>query len=81
MNKKLNYKLREYRKSHRMTQKDLAGLVDVSSDYISQLERGRRPGMITAIKIARVFNTTLEDLFLEQAYIEENASKSKRLSK
>jgi len=48
-----------------MTQKDLAKLVNVSGDYISQIERGRLPGMVTAIKLARVFNTTLEELFFE----------------
>lgn len=62
-----NYRLKEYRKKHKLTQKDLAELVDVSPDYISQIERGRIPGMATAIKLAKLFNTTLEDLFLKQA--------------
>jgi len=61
---KRNHKLREYRKKNKMTQKDLAKLVGVSPDYISQIERGRIPGMVTAIKLAKLFNTTLEDLFL-----------------
>ena len=61
-----NYRLKEYRKKHKLTQKDLAKLVDVSPDYISQIERGRIPGMVTAIKLAKLFNTTLEDLFLNQ---------------
>jgi putative transcriptional regulator len=64
LKKNKNYKLREYRKKRKLTQKDLAKLIDVSSDYISQIERGRIPGMVTAIKLAKLFNTTLEDLFL-----------------
>ncbi|HHV96552.1 MAG TPA: helix-turn-helix transcriptional regulator [Clostridiaceae bacterium] len=61
---KKNHKLKEYRKKHKMTQKELADLVGVTSDYISQIERGRIPGMFTAIKLAKIFDTTLEDLFL-----------------
>ncbi|HOJ11168.1 MAG TPA: helix-turn-helix transcriptional regulator [Clostridiales bacterium] len=66
MNYNQNFRLKEYRKMHKMTQKDLARLVNVSSDYISQLERGRRPGMVTAIKIARIFDTTLENVFFQK---------------
>lgn len=65
MNKNVNCRLKELRRKNKMTQKDLGKLVNVSSDYISQLERGRLPGMGTAIKLAIIFDTTLEDLFFD----------------
>lgn len=56
-------KVKLYRKKHNLTQKDLGALLDVTPDYISQIERGRIPGMETAKKIAEIFNTTIDDIF------------------
>ena len=63
MDKNINFKLKMYRKRNKLTQKDVAKLVNVSSDYISQIERGRLPGIVTALKLARLFDTSLEELF------------------
>lgn len=56
-------KVKLYRKKNNLTQKDLGALLDVTPDYISQIERGRIPGMETAKKIAEIFNTTIDDIF------------------
>lgn len=56
-------KVKLYRKKHNLTQKDLGALLNVTPDYISQIERGRIPGMETAKKIAEIFNTTIDDIF------------------
>lgn len=58
-------KVKDYRKSMGLTQKELASKVDVTNDYISQIERGRIPGMDTAQKLAKFFNTTIDELFFE----------------
>ncbi len=47
-----------------MTQQQLADLVSVSSRTIISLEKGQyNPSIMLAYKIARVFNTTIEELY------------------
>ncbi|WP_029689363.1 helix-turn-helix transcriptional regulator [Thermoanaerobacter sp. A7A] len=57
-------KLKELRMKYKLTQKELAKNLGVTPDYISQIERGRIPGMETAIKIANFFDTTVDEIFL-----------------
>lgn len=38
----LGQKIREYRKMHNMTQADLASILDVETDHIAAVERGRK---------------------------------------
>ena len=48
-----------------LTQKQLADLVWLTPKYISLLEVGaRRPSIDIAIKIAKILNVTVEDIFL-----------------
>ena len=48
-----------------LTQKQLADLVGLTPKYISLLEVGaRRPSIDIAIKIAKILNVTVEDIFL-----------------
>lgn len=56
-------KVKLYRKKHNLTQKDLSVLLGVTPDYVSQIERGRIPGMETAKKIAEIFGTTIDEIF------------------
>lgn len=56
-------KVKLYRKKHNLTQKDLSVLLGVTPDYVSQIERGRIPGMETAKKIAKIFGTTIDEIF------------------
>ncbi len=58
-------KVKYYREKFDLTQKKLGELAGVTSDYISQIERGRIPGMETAKKLAEIFNTTIDDLFFK----------------
>ncbi|EGD51580.1 helix-turn-helix domain protein [Thermoanaerobacter ethanolicus JW 200] len=57
-------KLKELRMKYKLTQKELAKNLGITPDYVSQIERGRIPGMETAIKIANFFNTTIDEIFL-----------------
>ena len=57
-------KIHVFRATKRMTQQELADLVNVSRQTIMQLERNRyNPSMMLAYSISKVFDVTLEDLF------------------
>ncbi len=58
-------KLEEIRKERGIKQEELADILEVSRQTISSLENGRyNPSIILAFKIARYFNTNIEDIFI-----------------
>ena len=58
-------RLEEIRKQRSITQEELAGALEVSRQTIGSLENGRyNPSIILAIKIARYFGLTVEDIFI-----------------
>lgn len=60
-------KLKELREEKNMTQVELAEVFDISSDYISMMERGvRTPGFKLAKKIADYFESTVDEIFFNQ---------------
>ncbi|HBG5395415.1 TPA: helix-turn-helix transcriptional regulator [Clostridioides difficile] len=62
-------KIKEYREKLLMTQNELAKLVGVRRETIVHLENGKyNPSLKLAIDIAKVFDTTVENLF---EFIEE----------
>jgi putative transcriptional regulator len=58
-------KIKEYRKELKMTQEELADLVDVSRQTIVSLERGKyNPSLILAYKITKALKKEhIEDVF------------------
>lgn len=61
----LKTKLKEYREQRHMKQSDLAALVGVRRETIVHLENGRyNPSLKMAMDIAKVFDTTVEALFM-----------------
>lgn len=61
-----NNKLKSLRALHGMTQKDLADEVGVSRQTIYAIEKGEyNPTLDLCIKICKVFNVTLDELFWE----------------
>lgn len=51
-----------------MTQEKLAGLVNVSRQTINSIEKNRYvPSTTLALKIARVFNTSVNQIFILEA--------------
>lgn len=57
-------KLREYRLKKGLSQQKLAQMVGVERSFISELEYGKAtPSLHVAHKLARVFDTTIDDLF------------------
>lgn len=60
----LSTKLKEYREAKGLKQADLAELVGVRRETIVNLEKGKySPSLKLAIDIAKVFHTTVEELF------------------
>ena len=61
----LENRLKEYRARNNLNQSDLGKLVGASRQTISLIERGDySPSVVLALKIAKVFDTTVESLFL-----------------
>ena len=58
-------RIKELREARALTQEDLADRVHVSRQTIISLEKGRyNPSILLAGKIARVFGTGIEDVFV-----------------
>ena len=57
-------RIKEYRAKVGMKQEELAEKVGVWRETIGNLEKGRyNPSLVLAWKIAKVFNTSIEDVF------------------
>ena len=60
----LKTKIREYREKNNIKQNELAELVGVRRETIVHLENGKyNPSLKLAMDIAKVFHTTVEELF------------------
>jgi putative transcriptional regulator len=60
----LKTELRRYRQERGMRQDELAELVNVRRETILRLEKGLyNPSLKLAMDLAKVFDTTVEDLF------------------
>ena len=58
-------RLEELRRARGIRQEELAEALEVSRQTIGSLEHGRyNPSIILAFKLARYFNTTIEDIFI-----------------
>lgn len=58
-------RLEELRKKNGIKQEDLAAALEVSRQTIGSLENGRyNPSIMLAFKIARLFNMSIEEIFI-----------------
>ncbi len=65
--------LEKLRERERLTQQDLADKVSVSRQTIISLERGRyNPSIELAFRLARLFGTTIEEIFIYEEGSDEN---------
>ncbi len=56
--------LREYRESIGLTQQELATLLNVNHRTVSAYEVGtRKPSIKTGLKLTKIFNAKIEDIF------------------
>lgn len=60
-------KLKELREKHKIPLRTLGAIVGISAANLNKIERGEcEPGVQNAIRIARFFETTAEELFGEE---------------
>lgn len=65
----LHNRLKEYRARYRLSQTELGNLADVSRQTISLIEReDYNPSVTLALKLAKILNASVEQLF---SYTEE----------
>jgi|TARA_B110000263_G_scaffold87974_1_gene76864 putative transcriptional regulator len=58
-------KVRELRKNQKLTQEELAELIGISRQAINAIEKEKfDPSLPTAFKMATLFKTSIEDLFI-----------------
>jgi len=58
-------RVRELRKNQKLTQEELAELIGISRQAINAIEKEKfDPSLPTAFKMASLFKTTIEDLFI-----------------
>ncbi len=61
-------KIKVFRAEREMTQADLAEEVAVSRQTINAIEKGKfDPSLPLAFKIAKLFNKTIEEVFIDEA--------------
>ena len=60
-------KVKELRKSQKLTQEELAELIGISRQAINAIEKEKfDPSLPTAFKMAKLFKTSIEDLFMHE---------------
>ena len=58
-------RVRELRKNQKLTQEELANLIGISRQAINAIEKEKfDPSLPTAFKMAKLFKTSIEDLFM-----------------
>lgn len=57
-------KIKEFRKKKKISQSDIAKIMKIKQNTVSQWETGKRnPNVIDAIKLANILGTTVESLY------------------
>ena len=68
----LHNRLKEYRARIGVNQQQMGKLAGVSRQTISQIERGDySPSVVLALKIAKVFEVSVEDIFIYEEEIND----------
>lgn len=63
----IKYKIKFYRNKHNLTQEKLGELCGISTDYISELERGKKlPSIKRLDMIAKALNEDIYKFFIEK---------------
>jgi len=65
MNETVNNKVNEFRSKRGITQEELAKKIGVTRQTVIAIEKGNyTPSVLLALKLARYFNTTVDNLFV-----------------
>ena len=69
----LGQKIRKLRNLHHMSQAKLAELIDVSTNYIGQIERGdRKPSLETLVALCNALNTNMDYILSDSLSLNED---------
>lgn len=69
----LGQKIRKLRNLHHMSQAELAELIDVSTNYIGQIERGdRKPSLETLVALCNALNTNMDYILSDSLSLNED---------
>ena len=61
---KIENKIKEFRNKKRLSQSDIAKLMDIKQNTFSQWEKGvRTPNVLQGLKLAKILETTVEKLY------------------
>ncbi|GGZ95639.1 helix-turn-helix transcriptional regulator [Novosphingobium arvoryzae] len=64
----MHNRVRELRTARGWSQAELAGRIDVSRQAVNAIETGKHdPSLTLAFRIARLFETSIEEIFDDQA--------------
>lgn len=78
----LGQKIRQLRNMHHFSQADLAERIDVSTNYIGQIERGdRKPSLETLVALCNVLNTSMDYILSDSIERDEDQISQDILSK
>ena len=67
-------RVKELRARYNMTQEDLARKLNITRQTIIAIEREKyNPSLVLAFKIARLFKSTIEDVFIFEEYTKQLA--------
>lgn len=68
----LKTRIHEFRKKFNLQQSELAEMVGVRRETIGNLENGKyNPSLKLALDIAKIFNTTVEEIFMFEEDVDE----------
>ena len=71
-------RVKELRKNQKLTQEELAELIGISRQAINAIEKEKfDPSLPTAFKMAKLFKTSIEDLFMYENKQIQNGRKNK----
>ena len=72
-------RVKELRKNQKLTQEELAELIGISRQAINAIEKEKfDPSLPTAFKMAKLFKTSIEDLFMYENKQKQNGRKNKK---
>ena len=74
-NTMISQRIRHYRRMAKLSQEELAAMIDVSETYIRKLEAGDRiPSLDMVLKLSRALGTTPDHLLLSSSVLGQNKS-------
>ncbi len=73
LSRQIGLKIAELRRGVRLTQEQLAERLEVSPQWLRQIETGREhPSLVTMVKIALALDVTVKDLFESPASMQKS---------